>query len=65
MMFNRVGEVVATVSEEEDEEGVGIFLTSLPLNVTIVMNLGTFNGNVLRRNRFQEDFTQQLVKKCC
>jgi len=46
-MFNRVGEVVATVSEEEDEEGVEIFLTSLPLNVTTVMNLGTFNGNVL------------------
>ena len=57
MMFNKVGEVVAIILEAEDEEGVGIFSISLLSNVITVMNLGTFNGNVLKRNKFQEDFT--------
>lgn len=65
MMSNKAGEVDATVSEEEDEEGVEMDLTSLPSNVTIVMNLGIFNGNALRRRRIQKVSTQKPLKKCC
>lgn len=39
-------------------------LTSLPSNVTTVMNLGIFNGNALRRRRIQKVSMQKPVKKC-
>ena len=64
-MSNKAGEVDTTVLEEEDKEGVELGLTSLPSNVTTVMNLGLFSGNVLRRRRIQKVSTQTLVKKCC
>lgn len=60
-MSNKAGEVDATVSEE----GVEMDLTSLPSNVIIVMNLGIFNGNALRRRRIQKVSTQKPLKKCC
>ena len=64
-MSNKAGEVDTTVLEEEDEEGVELGLTSLPSNVTTVMNLGIFSGNVLRRRRIQKVSTQTPMKKCC
>lgn len=60
-----MGYVHAAVSEEEedDEGGVRMDLTSLPLNVTIAMNFGIFSESALRKGRIQKVSTQRQVNK--